>query len=215
MRQIMHNKRCLLWSPDGASFIICLAGNGSPVQRQISLQSWSSISSTQLWISTILMLLLPWRDALEPVWNTDPIYCTIHQRMLFQWLVLFRPDLSPSNATQHSARIVQHTKIKMPFYVKQWVLNLSFRGPTICKIIKTLADWKLEFIVPVFLISLNVNGFMLSAGNNSPHKTHYSLFSLNTFTGAWVVFSFLFHIFIHGLSICLVIWLTYQVTKLW
>ncbi len=114
MRQIVHNKRCLLWSPDGASFIICLAGNGSPVQRQISLQSWSSISSTQLWISTILMLLLPWRDALEPVWNTDPIYCTIHQRMLFQWLVLFRPDLSPSNATQHSTRIVQHTKIKIP-----------------------------------------------------------------------------------------------------
>lgn len=111
------------------------------------------------------------------------------------WLVLFRPDLSPSNATQHSARIVQHTKIKMPFYVKQWVLNLSFRGPTICKIIKTLADWKLEFIVPVFLISLNVNGFMLSAGNNSPHKTHYSLFSLNTglmLPGLYFLFFFIF-----------------------
>ncbi len=107
-------------------------------------------------------------------------------------------------------------KNKNTLEVKQWVLNPSFRGPTIRKIIiKTRADWKLEFIVPVFLISLNVNGFMLSAGNNSPHKTHYSLFSLNTFNAAWVVFSFLFHIFIHGLSICLVIWLTYQVTKLW
>ncbi len=87
-------------------------------------------------------------------------------------------------------------KNKNTLEVKQWVLNLSFRGPTICKIIiKTRADWKLEFIVPVFLISLNVNGFMLSAGNNSPHKTHYSLFSLNIglmLPGLYFLFFFIF-----------------------
>lgn len=93
-------------------------------------------------------------------------------------------------------------KNKNALEVKHCVLNLSFTGPTLCKIIsKTLADWKLEFIVPVFLIFLNVNGFMLSAGNNSLHNTHYSLSSLHTFNAAWVIFSFLFHIFVHGLSI--------------
>lgn len=63
-----------------------------------------------------------------------------------------------------------------------------------------------DFIVPVYLISLNFHGFMLSARNKSTHKTHYALaqkmFILTKliFNVAWVVFSFILHIFIYGWS---------------